>query len=199
MWSAMMSIPEWLGGLVAGVVLAIVVKWIDHFLGVRSERRHRLILIYSKLVGVVSDDIERARQVDGALKRGAPATRSDHEAFGRWVGELARLDEPRHKHRKDLARLAAQIRILERDAGMTKLLQELVKSQAWFFYHPFVSGPEAWQTESCREQQVEYTNEVRAYSERLEQFIEAACAEYGKGQGWLRSLARRLQDSAAAD
>ena len=164
-------------------------------MGQLFERRRftfeRLIGLYADFSGVVSDDLARANEVNAALCHGAPASRTDEEGFSQWVAYLAKVDSPRHEHCKNLARLAFQLRILDRDQGTTDLVQKVRQSQPWFFYHPFILRRDAWESDTRRSQEDDYKRNIAAYSSLLEQLVEAVGVKYGNRSFSLRSLARR--------
>lgn len=171
-------LPGWLPPLLSATAIAWLTAYLTYRLARRQFRYQKLIGLYADFVGVVSDDLERAKRMRAALVCDSiPPT--DDEGFARWRQDLVERDAPRHQNREAMFRLSLQIRILGRDKNTTQLVQKLCSSQPFFNYHPFAYSRDAWQDEARRTEVDTYMGEVAGYSSVLEQLNEAICVKYG--------------------
>ena len=170
---------EWVLGIIAGVLLASFAQWLSHWLRLREEHRGRIVDVYSEFVGVVSDDVERAKSVKAFLDVGLPGSDTADDTFPRWIKALSEMDASRHKHRSELVRLAMLIEVFERDTQLIQLTTTLSASVPFFFHQPFSSGRGAWQNSLQRDKQEErFAKDIEEFRELFRQFRALVGSKY---------------------
>ena len=123
------EIPGWLGGFLAGALLVYLGHSLAYCYQRRRDRMERLRDRYADFFGIASVDVERAKSVESALVF-KPNTNDDH--FQAWSAGFARLEDKRHHHRLEMARLSFQIRLLEKDERLLNKLDEVRTHQPVF-------------------------------------------------------------------
>jgi hypothetical protein len=174
-----MLFSQWFFGIVTGVVLTTLAQWVAYHFRLREEHRHRLADIHSQIMGVVSDDLQRANSVKGYLDIGFSGAYAAEGAFDRWIEAVIKIDTPRHDHRKELARLTTLLEVFERDKQIVDDATLLCESQPFFFHQPFSSSNQAWQnSEQRREQERRYDTAVDQYAALFTQLRARISAKY---------------------
>jgi len=148
-----------LGGAIGAAVTGAA---LSHFFQRRRFFQEQLIQRYSELVGVATTDIDRAKRIAAAFVTGDPL---GNEALKNWVAEYI---QERDHLRGELSRLCFQIRLLEPDPALGKLLQEL--ERAWPFLLPgkFGSGNFNERFEKFEKEIVEFRKLLESIMERVQ-------------------------------
>lgn len=118
--------PEWLGGLFAGAVLAYFGRFIEaHF--TRDRFRHeKLVDRYADLAALLARELQRGREQVATLMLGG--SKDPPEIY-------VALQKQRDELRRELARVAFQIRMLEPQKDLVQKVEALVKSHPFIYCH----------------------------------------------------------------
>lgn len=118
--------PQWLTGLVVGVIVAWTTQWLQTLFRRGQYRHEKLMDRYAELISTASADLDRAK----SLEAGMALSGRDGD-----YGELLKLEEQRHGLRRDLQRAALLIRMIESEPDLNEKVENLVKRQ------PFMAFP----------------------------------------------------------
>jgi hypothetical protein len=117
--------PELFSGVVAGVLIAVAVQWLQMVFRRIQYRHEKLLDRYAEFVAAASAELDRAKSLEGGLALGG--REGDHS-------EIIKLDNKRHESRRDLSRIAFQTRILEKDPVLIQKVLDVVKAQPFMAF-----------------------------------------------------------------
>jgi hypothetical protein len=121
----MHPMPEWLSGVLVGVLITAAAQWLQMLFRRIQYRHEKLLDRYAEFVAAASAELDRAKSLEAGLALGG--REGDHS-------ELIKLDDKRHESRQDLSRIAFQIRILEKDPVLIKKVLDLIKAQPFMAF-----------------------------------------------------------------
>jgi hypothetical protein len=113
------AVPVISGGfsLLGGVIGVLLTQRVQSHYRERHFVQEGVLARYAEFVGIASAEHQRAQQI-------AIIAPHVHDQTG--TNQLTQVDGVRHQHRRDLQRIAWQIRLLEQNEELCRLLQRLV-------------------------------------------------------------------------
>jgi hypothetical protein len=127
--------------------------------------REKLLDKYSEFVALGAADLERARLVRAAMALGGK--NPDYT-------EAAKTEDKLHTLRLDLLRASLQIRLLEADVSLGKLVEELANRQPFMIY-PF---PPRFGEGNYEERSNKFDTDIAAFEKKLTELIEAVLRQH---------------------
>jgi hypothetical protein len=116
-------------GIVTGIGVPLLVRWLEYPLGWRSARLQKLAGLYSELIAVAALDLERAQSLQSTLEFRPSA---DDAASQRFADHYVALENERHSGRKELTRLAFQLGLYETSANLRAAVDDVRTAQPVF-------------------------------------------------------------------
>jgi hypothetical protein len=150
--------PQWLIPLISGALLLWLGQRVQSFSRREQYRHEKLMDRHAEFVGAASAEVDRVRSLAAGL---ALCPRE-----GDFSG-LQKLDADRHQGRRDLTRIAMQIRMLETNRELSQLVAELVQAVPYMVY-PFPP----WVDQAYRERFTKHQADIQSFDDRLSNLID---------------------------
>ena len=153
MWEALSA----LGGVLGGVFITLVVQHIQAIYQRDNYRREKLQERYAEFAALLSLDIERSKDVDSII-----------------ISEMCepdvivRLEQRRHELRRELGKVALQIRLLEPDQELSGEVAKLARSQP---FRPLLLPPR-WGQGNYDERAREFSTAIREFEKEVDALTE---------------------------
>ena len=162
-------IPTVVGGAITLLSVYLGHRW-QAAAGWKQTRAGELTKLYSRLIAVASDDLERAKNLE-ALLITMPSDLG--EARTEWIKEWLRIDADRHIARPKLFRICFQARLLERDKEIKDQIHNLGKQQ--LFFSP--AGTQNY--ELFKKRWDEYKANIEHYERLIQTIGDCVALKYG--------------------
>ena len=151
--------PDGISELLVGAALVLIAQGAQSFYKKRNHHHETLMGKYADFVATASDELNRVKSFSAGLV--TSVTDGNHT-------ELHKLDDQRHEFRKQLNRIAFQIRVLEDNLELTKRVEILVKSQAFMM----LAIPPMWHDESYQKRFDGFENQILEFEKMLSDLID---------------------------